>query len=470
MFQYQTHTLRPLTTAHLAQTMTLLSLTVDELRQQIDAELSANPALELVDERRCPMCHRVLPKGGNCPVCSTPQNDQSLEPRVYISPRDEFYATGDTYQDDYPEDQFSSQVENLAEYVLRQVIPELESEDHKLAAFICSHFDDDGLLTITPLEVMRYFHVPLDRVNAVHNVIRRADPIGVGSCSTQDALLIQLDVLSETGMVPVLARKIVEAGITSMSRQHYSDLARQMGVTVAKIAEAMRFISDNLNPFPARTHWGDSQQVNPNRGEVYHRPDIIISYLNNDPEKALVVEIIMPIGGYLRVNPLYRQAIKQTEGETQEGLRSDLDRAGLFVKCLQQRNHTIRRMMQKLVMIQRSFIQYGEKSLIPFTRAQMSQDLEVHESTVSRAVTNKTVQLPNGRIVPLSMFFDRSLNERTVLREIIAREARPLSDSELVEMLSREGYRVARRTVAKYRAMEGILPAHLRHPEPGYTH
>ncbi len=68
------------------------------------------------------------------------------------------------------------------------------------------------------------------------------------------------------------------------------------------------------------------------------------------------------------------------------------------------------------------------------------------------------------------MFFDRSLNVRTVLREIIAREARPLSDSELVEMLSREGYRVARRTVAKYRAMEGILPAHLRHPEPGYTH
>ena len=177
----------------------------------------------------------------------------------------------------------------------------------------------------------------------------------------------------------------------------------------------------------------------------------------------------MPIGGYLRVNPLYRQAIRQSEGDTQDGLRNDLDRASLFVKCLQQRNHTIRRMMQRLVTIQKDFIQYGEKELIPFTRAQMSLELEVHESTISRAVANKVIQLPNGRIVPLSIFFDRSLNVRTVLKEIISNEAHPLSDSELVELLSKQGYKVARRTVAKYRAMEGILPAHLRQPEMGYS-
>ena len=92
--------------------------------------------------------------------------------------------------------------------------------------------------------------------------------------------------------------------------------------------------------------------------------------------------------------------------------------------------------------------------------------MEVHESTISRAVANKAVQMPNGRIIPLSNFFDRSLNVRTVMREIIAQESYPLSDSELAGMLAERGHTVARRTVAKYRAMEGILPANLRHTSP----
>ena len=86
----------------------------------------------------------------------------------------------------------------------------------------------------------------------------------------------------------------------------------------------------------------------------------------------------------------------------------------------------------------------------------------MHESTISRAVSSKTVQLPNGRIVPLSSFFDRSLNARTVLCELISEERKPMSDSELARLMAEEGFQVARRTVAKYRAMEGILPAHLR--------
>lgn len=99
----------------------------------------------------------------------------------------------------------------------------------------------------------------------------------------------------------------------------------------------------------------------------------------------------------------------------------------------------------------------------PLTRAQIAHELEVHESTISRAVANKAVQMPNGRIIPLSNFFDRSLNVRTVMRELISEETLPLSDAELAGMLADRGYNVARRTVAKYRSMEGILPANLRH-------
>jgi RNA polymerase sigma-54 factor len=118
--------------------------------------------------------------------------------------------------------------------------------------------------------------------------------------------------------------------------------------------------------------------------------------------------------------------------------------------------------MTRLAVLQKSFILHGDIHLEPLTRASLAIELQVHESTISRAVSSKTVQLPNGRIVPLSKFFDRSLNIRTVLKQIIEEESKPLSDNEIVDVLRCKGFNVARRTVAKYRAMEGILPSHLR--------
>lgn len=97
------------------------------------------------------------------------------------------------------------------------------------------------------------------------------------------------------------------------------------------------------------------------------------------------------------------------------------------------------------------------------TRASLAEELGVHESTISRAVTNKTVQIPNGHLISLDRFFDRSLNVRTALRAIVSGEQKPLSDTQLAASLREQGFDVARRTVAKYRAMEGILPARLRH-------
>jgi RNA polymerase sigma-54 factor len=118
--------------------------------------------------------------------------------------------------------------------------------------------------------------------------------------------------------------------------------------------------------------------------------------------------------------------------------------------------------MQRLAAIQREFILHGDAYLEPCTRASLADELGVHESTISRAVSNKAVQLPSGRIVPMSKLFDRSLHIRTALRQLISQEIKPFTDTQLAEMLDRQGYAVARRTVAKYRAMEGILPAHLR--------
>ena len=444
--------------------MTLLSLTADELRQQIDSELSTNPALEMVEERRCPVCHRMLSGKGPCPVCSQSRPDQNEEPVVFISPREDFFPTGGMCSDDeQPEDSFSSSYDNLAEYVLRQIAPDLNKEDRVLAAYLLTHLNEDGLLTISMMEVARYFHVPNSHVEKIQRTIQRAEPVGVGSSNTQEALLVQLDVLAESKPVPELARSIIRDGMDLLSRRQYSEMARHFHVSLRQIQPVVKFIGDNLNPFPARSHWGDVRAPTAANVQVYHRPDIIISRQNENENSPLVVEIIMPLAGTLRVNPLFKEAIHAASPEKKEAWKDDLERASLFVKCIQQRNHTMQRLLQRVISMQRNFVLHGEKYLKPITRASFSHELAVHESTISRAVANKTVQLPNRRIIPLSNFFDRSLNVRTFLKDIIANEPHPLSDTELAFLLEKDGFSVARRTVAKYRAMEGILPAHLRH-------
>jgi RNA polymerase sigma-54 factor len=306
--------------------------------------------------------------------------------------------------------------------------------------------------------------VPISRVEKLIRLIQHADPLGVGSSSPKDALLIQLEVLGESLHIPDRAEDAVRAGIELLSPHHLPELARHLNIPTSQAREIVRFISDNLNPFPARAHWGEmpNTEASNSQENTFHFPDIIISRCTEEDDSALIVEIAMPFYGTLRVNPLFREALQQAPEDKSALWQEDLEKATLLVKCLQQRNHTIVRLMQKLVVIQREFILNGDAYLKPLTRADMAEELEVHESTMSRAVSDKAVQLPSRRIVPLAMFFDRSLHVRTALKQIIDQESDSLSDSQIAEMLSNMGFPVARRTVAKYRSIEGILPAHLR--------
>ncbi len=187
-------------------------------------------------------------------------------------------------------------------------------------------------------------------------------------------------------------------------------------------------------------------------------PDIIISFHNNDPEAPLVVEVIAPLNGILRVNPTIRKAARGAS----EALREEVEKAATLVKSLRQRENTLIRLMKVVVKEQRRFILHGEEHLKPMTRAQIAQMLGVSESTVSRAVAGKLVQLPSRKIVPLARFFESNLPVRAALRKIISQEKRPYSDAELVKRLREMGYHVARRTVAKYRALENIPSAYER--------
>jgi RNA polymerase sigma-54 factor len=445
--------------------MTLLELNAIELGQKIEAELANNPALELIEGRHCPTCHRPLRENRFCPNCINLHESSAEQPVIFLSYRKDFYnhPIGDDYDNDLPDDNFAARVDTLAEYVLRQIAPELPQDDRSIAMHILTSLDEDGLLSVPITEICHYHHVPASRVQQVIHQIQRAEPLGVGSPTSQEALSVQLEALSEFQTPPPFTAEAIRAGIELLSPHHYTDLARVLKISTAQAREIVQFIGDNLNPFPARAHWGEHETGRPTGGEgVYHHPDIIINRMNDEPDTPLMIEIGVPYSGTLRVNPLFKEALQQAPADKAELWQADMEHANLFVKCLQQRNNTISRLIQRLAVIQRNFVLYGDAQLKPLTRAELAGELDVHESTISRAVSSKTVQIPSRRIIPLSMFFDRSLNVRAVLKNIIINERKPLSDTQLVRMLSNKGFDVARRTVAKYRSMEGILPAHLR--------
>jgi RNA polymerase sigma-54 factor len=458
---YQSPGQRPQTTAHLAQTMSLLGLNSQELSQKIEAALAANPALELVEGRRCPTCGRQLRAGAYCPVCVGAKELAATgnDPVVFIAPPESSFGRESRSGVDLPEDFNSAEPETLGTYVLRQVAADLEPIEQEIAAHILTSLDEDGLLTIELTEVARFHHVPLSQVESVADLIHHADPLGVGASSTTDALLVQLETLGNQAPSPELCARTIREGMNLLSKHQYAELGHLLGVSKTKAQQIGEFITSNLSPFPARAHWGSLRTPNADAPTTYTRPDIIV---RRQDDGRLIVEVMWPLRGLLRVNPLFQQALREAPEDKAEQWKIDLEQASLLIKCLAQRNHTIVRLMQILAVLQNRFILKGDAHLKPVTRAAIADELGVHESTVSRAVSGKSVQLPSGKIVPLAQFFDRSLHIRTALKKIIKDEPKPLSDTKLARLLAKQGHNVARRTVAKYRTMEGILPAHMR--------
>jgi RNA polymerase sigma-54 factor len=468
MFQVQNQELRPQVTAHLAQTMSLLEMPATEIRQKIRTELANNPALEIVEESRCPSCGRSQASPGPCPVCSQPFDNQVDEPIVFISSPDDFPSTfrnngGLKSNNDVSYESMAAAEEDLPSYVLRQIAPEIKEDERLIAAHILNNLNEDGLLTIPLQEISQFYHVPLSRVTRVADIIKHADPKGVGASSPQEALLIQLNFLKEETKVPYLAEEAVKIGLKDLSKHSYKNLAKELNTSHENAQEIAEFIRANLNPYPGRAFWGDHRQPAENQTRTYHQPDIILKEVENSPYRRIMVEIISPYRGTLRINPLFRNAQKQAPEDKSEAWAKDIEHASLLIKCLQQRNNTMEQLMTELVKEQKDYILSGDPAnMQPQTQAEMSELIGVHESTISRAVSDKSVQLPNRKIIPLKQFFDRSLPIRTTLLRLVESEETPLTDTELADELSSAGYNIARRTVAKYRAMEGILSSRLR--------
>lgn len=450
--QRQSLSHKPLISLHLTQSMNLLTLNADELRQTVQRALADNPALELTAAPRCPACGRASLRPGLCPVCARRQDARII---LFTSPASQFgnfrgAQRGDPYAES--DEVESAETPSLAAQLLRQIAPELAGEERPIAAHLLAALDEDGLLTTSPLEIAVYFHVALSQVEAVRQKIQESVPLGCASLTVREALQTQLNLLEK---VPPAARACLEE-FELFSHRKFSELAAKTGQTEESLRAAAHFIAANLTPYPARAWWPG----NPTPQTVCHAPDVLMRLLDEDPASPLVVEIAQPLGGLLRVSPTLRAATHSAEASP--AWRETLEQAGLLVKALRQRTSTLEMLMGRLAALQRDFIVRGEAWLQPLTRAQLAQDLCLHESTISRAVAAKTVQLPSGQIVPLAHFFERNRNIRAALKALVDGETRPLNDDELAARLQGLGFSIARRTVAKYRELDHIPPARQR--------
>jgi len=217
MFQVQEQSQRPLTTAHLAQTMSLLLLSNMELRDTVMAELSSNPALELVEETVCPNCRRRLKTAGPCPACSIQQQEQ--DPIVFLSPRDSYRPSRSQRHVEQPSDQEPAAPEDLTTHVLQQLASDLHPDDRKLAIYILSSLDEDGFLQDPPAIIARTTRTSYFQVERVVKLISQVDPFGLATAGPKQALLAQLDLLPEDGSTLRLARQILDGYFTELGRR-----------------------------------------------------------------------------------------------------------------------------------------------------------------------------------------------------------------------------------------------------------
>jgi RNA polymerase sigma-54 factor len=436
----------------------MLILSTLELQQMIQQELEENPALEMneADEEMCQRCGRPF-SGATCMFCL--QEDM----RTLEADRDDY--TGPLEDDEFDPLMLVAAPPSLGESLLRDLRASLDERDHFIAEYLIGSLDEQGYLESSLEEVAGTLGIDEQRAENVLFKLQDVGPVGVGARDVPECLLLQLRRLRQENVDHPYVEQIIREHWTDLGEHRYGAIAQALGISYEEVVAARDFIRQHLRPYPLE-RGGSDGTVSPTQ-TAYLTPDVII---REDENGQLVAEVVESQRYYLRLNPLYqelaRKAVRANEAgvspEEKEHLTQYVSRAQLFLTNLRQRRETIRRIATYLIERQEGFLRHGVRFLEPLTRAEVAGAIGVHESTVSRATANKHVQLPSHEVIPFSHFFTASLSVKDVLMELVAKEARPLTDQELVEMLRERGFDVARRTVAKYRNQLKILPSTLR--------
>jgi RNA polymerase sigma-54 factor len=457
--QFAHQDMRQRVSARLVAASSMLELTGLALHETILRELDENPALEADEVQVCDVCGAPL-HGSICAACLRLQKTD-LAPEDDWAERtveDRALGRGDE-SEEFDAVAAAADRQTLGDRLVNDLCAAIPREDREIAEQLVGNLDERGYLDVTVEEVADNLGVPLERVEAALSALQGLEPVGVGARDLRECLLIQLDHLALRGIAHPLARLLVDQYISDLPGRRVERIAKIVRVPAGQIDEALVFIREHLNPFPAQGHAGPEAIAEARA--TYTHPDVVIGQVGD----GFVVEVVEGRRYDLRLAQAYQQlAAKGADlsGDEQAHVKQYLTRARFFVQNINQRRQTIKKITEAIVKAQSEFLKNGVRHLIPLTRSQIADQTGVDESTVSRATNGKHAMLPNGQVVSFDTFFTPALVVHDVIKEILAAEGRPMTDADIARALEARGIHIARRTVAKYRAQIGVLPSMMR--------
>lgn len=445
------------------QSIEILQLPALDLQDLITRELEENPVLEIEqpeapeEDEAAPPSDAELERGREQPDFEAVD---AFEESLY----DEGYHPRRARGADYDEQGKMEAMKNTAsrpvslqDYLFQQFgLLELQPEIKEIGEYLIYNINDDGYLQYSLEDILESMDLPVlfTRAEEALRAVQNLEPLGIGARDIKECLLLQL---KENGYAVSFERELVENHLKDIEQNRFPKIARDTGRSLDEIKEAVRSISV-LNPRPGALYAGDSAPA--------VTPDVVVECIDGEYEVRLQDDYIPRIA----VNPAYQTLLKEQKDnpKIQDFLRKKLDSARWLIDAIQQRRNTLYKIARKIVEIQRDFLDKGVTHLKPLKMQEVAEAIGVHNSTVSRAISNKYAQTPRG-IFPLKLFFtggttadDGNVESRLSLKQrvkdIIANEdkASPLSDDEVAEKLKEAGFNVARRTVTKYRRMMRI--------------
>jgi RNA polymerase sigma-54 factor len=453
------------------QSMEILQLPIMALQERIEQELGENPVLEDLRES--------YPEAGADETAAAPAPEPTPEPEPESDPDDFSALSGleDDWSERYEEGQRRSRaalseesdrkqeaMQNMASRPrsfhddLTDQLSFLDCEPivREIAEYIIYNLDDRGLCTFDLADVARDFaeRAAPEQVEEALSTVQRLDPPGVGARDLRECLLLQLT--PETPCHDVL-HVLIAQHFDDLEHNRLPAIEKKTGIPLDKIKEALEQLR-RLNLRPAAAFDSENSQ--------YVIPDLIVEL---DEHGAYQVRLAEEYSPQLSISRDYQKLLrnKQTDPATREYIQKKIQSARWLIESIEQRRNTLLRVAGAIIEHQKEFLDNGPEFIEPLKMQQIADRVGVHVTTVSRAVDDKWVQTPRG-IFPLKRFFGGGTTTaggeeiawdtvKQKLLEIIAKEnkANPMSDEEIVDEMARQGLKVARRTVTKYR--QGLL-------------
>lgn len=421
----------------LQQSIQILQLPCLELKHLIEQEVENNPCLELQETG----------VGGQL---------EFRKDAYSALPLSNFDSDN---ENSYPARQFT-----LEEYLLRQMrLSFRDKGELQIGEFIIGSLNDNGYLKIDTAEIACFLNTDVSVVEKILQKIQAFDPVGCASRNVRECLLSQLKSKGKEGSAEY---RIVGLHLDDLANKRYNLLAKRLNIGLEEVKLATKQIA-LLEPKPAR-------QFSYSDNSIYIIPDIKVDSDAEGEYKVILNEKEFPL---LRINSFYKSLLnrKNVSDEEKEFVRDRLSAGQAFIKSIQMRNETIRRLSEYVVKFQGEFLEKGKEYLKPLTLKEVAKGIRRDESTVSRTVNNKYIDTPQGIFRLRDLFSGEvnfsdtkesvssaSIKER--IRALVENEdkLRPLSDEDILKKLQPRNLKLSRRTIAKYRNQLKILPSYLR--------